>query len=253
MVFVVVQTEVASIASNETVWNEREVVDGAIWFRSFGNVEGGGGVSVGLRVEIVQRMKCEQERAGWLGGEDNQARVKRVEEFGGVGDWRKFKKCYVLVESEGKMVFVVVQTEVASIASNETVWNEREVVDGAIWFRSFGNVEGGGGVSVGLRVEIVQRMKCEQERAGWLGGEDNQARVKRVEEFGGVGDWRKFKKCYVLVERFVLKRMDGSLVMTYDFKHSIRSKANGNEIMCYLGFIDISSGVFVFSDEFTFS
>ncbi|CAK9157339.1 unnamed protein product [Ilex paraguariensis] len=127
--------------------------------------------------------------------------------------------------SEGKMVFVdvVVQTETASVAGQETVWNEREVVDGAIWFRSFGNVGGGGGVSVGLRVEIVQRMKWEQERAGWLGGEDRQARVKRVEEFGGVGDWRKFG-CNVLAEMFVLKRMDGSLVMTYDFKHTHQIK-----------------------------
>ncbi|CAK9157341.1 unnamed protein product [Ilex paraguariensis] len=127
--------------------------------------------------------------------------------------------------SERKMVFVdvVVQTEVASVAGKESVWNEREVVDGAIWFRSFGNM--GGGVSVGLRVEIIQRMKWEEERAGWLGGEKRQARVKRVEEFGGVGDWRKFG-CYVLIERFVLKRMDGSLVMTCDFKHTHQIKSN---------------------------
>lgn len=49
--------------------------------------------------------------------------------------------------------------------------------------------------------------------------------MKRIEEFGGVGEWRKFG-CYVLVERFVLKRMDGSLVLTYDFKHThhVRTK-----------------------------
>ncbi|CAK9157337.1 unnamed protein product [Ilex paraguariensis] len=133
-------------------------------------------------------MKWEQERAGWLGREDKQARVKRVVEFGGVGS---------------------------------RVWNEREVVDGAVWFWSLGNVRGG--VSVGLRVKIVQRMKWEQERAGWLGREDKQARVKRVVEFGGVGEWRKFG-CHVLVERFVLKRMDGSLVMTYDFMHTHQIK-----------------------------
>ncbi|CAK9157333.1 unnamed protein product [Ilex paraguariensis] len=127
--------------------------------------------------------------------------------------------------SEGNSVFidVAVQTEVVSVvAGKETVWNEREVVDGAIWFRSFGKV--GEGVSVGLRVEIVERMKWEQERAGWVGGEDRQARVKRVEEFGGIGGWRKFG-CYVLVERFVLKRMDGSLVTTCDFKHTHQIKS----------------------------
>ena len=68
-------------------------------------------------------------------------------------------------------------------------------------------------------------MKWEQERVGWIGGEKRQAKVKRTEEFGGVGGWRKFG-CYVLVERVVLKRMDGSVTMTYEFKHNhqIRSK-----------------------------
>ncbi|CAK9157340.1 unnamed protein product [Ilex paraguariensis] len=119
------------------------------------------------------------------------------------------------------LVDVSVQTEVVSVADIEAVWNEREVLDGAIWFRSFGNV---GRVSVGLREEIVERMKWEQQRADWLNGENRQARVKRVEDFGGVGEWRKFG-CYVLVERFVLKRMDGSLMMTYDFKHTHQIKS----------------------------
>ncbi|CAK9149294.1 unnamed protein product [Ilex paraguariensis] len=127
--------------------------------------------------------------------------------------------------SEGNTVFVdvVVQREVVYVVDREAEWNERDVVDGAIWFTSFGNVREG--KSVGLRLEIVERMKWEEERGGWIGGEDREERVKRVEEFGGSGQWRKFG-CYVLVERFVLKRMDGSLVMTYDFKntHQIKIK-----------------------------
>jgi hypothetical protein len=49
--------------------------------------------------------------------------------------------------------------------------------------------------------------------------------VKRTEEFDGKGEWRKFG-CYVLVERFALKRMDGNVVLTFDFRHplQIRSK-----------------------------
>ena len=43
--------------------------------------------------------------------------------------------------------------------------------------------------------------------------------MKRVEEFGGIGGWKKFG-CYVLVERFVLKRLHGSLVLNYDFKYT---------------------------------
>ncbi|KAL7260629.1 hypothetical protein ACSBR1_006317 [Camellia fascicularis] len=74
---------------------------------------------------------------------------------------------------------------------------------------------------------IVDRMKWEQERGGWLGGEKRQVTVNKTEEYSGigVGGWSRFG-CHVLVERFVLKRMDGSVVLTYDFKHThvLRSK-----------------------------
>ncbi|KAL5855954.1 hypothetical protein ACOSQ4_005756 [Xanthoceras sorbifolium] len=72
-------------------------------------------------------------------------------------------------------------------------------------------------------------MNWEEERVGWVRGNERQVSVKREEQCcGGVhgsDQWRKFG-CYVLVERFVLKRMDGSLFLTYDFKHThhIRSK-----------------------------
>ncbi|KAL4303782.1 hypothetical protein GQ457_10G027810 [Hibiscus cannabinus] len=73
---------------------------------------------------------------------------------------------------------------------------------------------------VGLSLVIVERMKWEEERSGWKGGHE---RLKKMEKNGGV--WNKFG-CYVLVERFVLRRMDGSLVLTYDFKHThvVRNK-----------------------------
>ena len=72
---------------------------------------------------------------------------------------------------------------------------------------------------MGLSLEVFERMKWEQERAGWVGGNERHVAVKRVEEFGGIGGWKKFG-CYVLVERFVLKRLHGSLVLNYDFKHT---------------------------------
>ncbi|OWM89409.1 uncharacterized protein LOC116198608 [Punica granatum] len=74
---------------------------------------------------------------------------------------------------------------------------------------------------VGLSLGIIERMKWEEERFGWVSGDDNgQLRVKRVEEIEGSGsDWKRFG-CYVLVESFVLKRMEGSLVMSYDFRHT---------------------------------
>ncbi|KAK3029675.1 hypothetical protein RJ639_039167 [Escallonia herrerae] len=127
--------------------------------------------------------------------------------------------------SKGSTVFVdaAVQKDVVMVAGTEAIWDEKNVVDGAVWFKNFGSA--GEQISVGLSTEIVQRMRWEQERAGWVGREERLVRVKREEVFAGAGGWRRFG-CHVLVERFVLKRMDGSLVMTYDFKHThqIRTK-----------------------------
>lgn len=55
--------------------------------------------------------------------------------------------------------------------------------------------------NVGLSVELIQRM-----------------RVQRVDKFGQKGEWREFG-CCILVESFVFKRMDGSLVLKYEFRH----------------------------------
>lgn len=79
---------------------------------------------------------------------------------------------------------------------------------------------------VGLSIGIVERLKWEQARAGWtdIGGRDE--RLERVEEHVGRRGWRRFG-CYVLmVERFLLKRMDGSLALIYDFYriHQLRTK-----------------------------
>ncbi|KAB5513774.1 hypothetical protein DKX38_027680 [Salix brachista] len=127
--------------------------------------------------------------------------------------------------SDGHSVAVnaVVQRETAAVAGREAAPDRRNTADGVMWFSSSGDV--GGGTSVGLSLEIVEGMKWERERGGWLGGDETEVTVERVEEFGGIGGWKKFG-CYVLVERFVLTRMDGSLVLTYDFKHThhIRSK-----------------------------
>ncbi|KAL5791049.1 hypothetical protein ACOSQ2_005937 [Xanthoceras sorbifolium] len=130
------------------------------------------------------------------------------------------------------VVDVVVEREVVSLfgGERETLVPadnhiERRAVDGVMWFKSSTT----NSRDVGLSSEIVERMNWEEERVGWVRGNERQVSVKREEQCcGGVhgsDQWRKFG-CYVLVERFVLKRMDGSLLLTYDFKHThhIRSK-----------------------------
>jgi len=89
-----------------------------------------------------------------------------------------------------------------------------------VWFTR-GNRDGDG---VGLSKLIVDRMVWEEEKFGWVKGEDNkEERVNKEEVYEGVNDWRSFG-CYVLVETFVLKRNDGSIVMTFDFMHTRNSR-----------------------------
>ncbi|KAF7113089.1 hypothetical protein RHSIM_RhsimUnG0162000 [Rhododendron simsii] len=139
--------------------------------------------------------------------------------------WEKIFACENNFSSKGNSVSVEaeVQREVVFVDGREAVWDEKRVGDGVVWFRGSGGVEQ---VNMGLSSLIVDRMKWEEERGGWVREEKRQVKVNRTEEFGGIGGvWSKFG-CYVLVERFVLKRMDGSVVLTYDFKHThvIRSK-----------------------------
>ncbi|XP_030514215.1 uncharacterized protein LOC115728035 [Rhodamnia argentea] len=125
-------------------------------------------------------------------------------------------------ENDGKggnrvTVDVVIQNEVVSVAGTEAV--DANVADGVLWWRSVG--EGRGENRVGLSLAIVERMKWEEKRVGWVNGDEkHHVKVNRVEEFDGGdgGEWKRFG-CYVLVERFVLRRMDGSPVLAYDFKH----------------------------------
>jgi len=123
----------------------------------------------------------------------------------------------------GVLVDVNIQTEVAKVDGKDAVWDENRLVDGVLWFKCVEEV--GEDRTVGLSLQLVEGMKWEQERVGWISGNGRQVKVTKVEEFGETNKWRKFS-CYVLVESFVLKRMDNKLVLNYDFRHShqIRSK-----------------------------
>ncbi|VYS45965.1 unnamed protein product [Arabidopsis thaliana] len=73
---------------------------------------------------------------------------------------------------------------------------------------------------IGLRSVVVERMESEEESFGWKKVDGNRVTVKRLDRFeGGSSHWKSYK-CYVLVERFELKRMDESLVLTYEFRHA---------------------------------
>ncbi|RWW80905.1 hypothetical protein BHE74_00010739 [Ensete ventricosum] len=90
--------------------------------------------------------------------------------------------------------------------------------DGMAWFKTLDSRAEG----IGLSLAVWERIKWEQGRGGWIA--DEEERIVRLERFQGMNGWKKFA-CYVLVERFVLKRMDGSLVLTFDFRHSIKLRS----------------------------
>lgn len=128
--------------------------------------------------------------------------------------------------SQGKVVVidVVVPTEAVKIAGKEDMLVEENDGKGVVWFRNaYG--KGKDEEQVGLSTLIVERMMREQERVGWVKGEEKQVRIVKEEEYGGITGWISFGY-YVLVESFVLKRNDGSLVLMYDFSHTnkLRSK-----------------------------
>ncbi|XP_038892872.1 uncharacterized protein LOC120081783 [Benincasa hispida] len=138
-------------------------------------------------------------------------------------NWVEIFKC----ENNGVApdnVDAFVEREVVSIAGEAaTPVGSRNVGDGIVWFEPW---------KVGLSLVIVERMKWEQERGGFRWVEEREEKkvrvVKNKEElkFKEKGNkWKRFG-CYVLVERFVVKRMDGSLVLTWEFRHThqVRTK-----------------------------
>ncbi|KAL0446952.1 UNVERIFIED_CONTAM: hypothetical protein Slati_1823100 [Sesamum latifolium] len=102
--------------------------------------------------------------------------------------------------NQGNSVVIdaLVDNKEVFVGGSKAVWNEKSVQDGVIWFTSYG--PGGEQMSVGLRVEVMERMKWEQARGGWVGGGERQARINKVEELKEGDKWSEFG-CYVLVER----------------------------------------------------
>ncbi|KAE8725237.1 hypothetical protein F3Y22_tig00009009pilonHSYRG00291 [Hibiscus syriacus] len=71
---------------------------------------------------------------------------------------------------------------------------------------------------IGLSSVVFEGMRWWEESVVWVDGVE---KVEKVVEIGGGkgGGWRRFD-CYVLVERFDLRRLDGTLVLNCDFRHT---------------------------------
>lgn len=134
--------------------------------------------------------------------------------------WDQIFNCDNIYNEGSNTVAVdaVVPSEVVAVGQGQTVQEQKDVEDGVMWFGGRSS-----GASVGLRLEIIERMKWEQVRAGWGGENRREVRVERAEACGSTDGWRKFG-CYMLVETFVLKRMDKSLVLRYGYNHTHQIK-----------------------------
>ncbi|XP_042485300.1 uncharacterized protein LOC122065549 [Macadamia integrifolia] len=122
--------------------------------------------------------------------------------------------------SEGNVVVinVNVQREVSSIFGMEAI--KECGVDEVTWFKAYRVANNKRRrVGVGLSSAIVEKMRWLQEKADWVNREEREIRVEKVEVFRGGNRWNKFG-CYVLVESFALRRSDGILLLTCDFRHT---------------------------------
>ncbi|XP_059076804.1 uncharacterized protein LOC131876048 [Cryptomeria japonica] len=86
--------------------------------------------------------------------------------------------------------------------------------DGSVFFKGVGK-QSGQATGVKLSRSIIAKMRADRDRYGLERGID--VRVKK--SFSSSGMERKFS-CYIVVERYVLKRMDGSIAFTYSFRNS---------------------------------
>ncbi|KFK43607.1 hypothetical protein AALP_AA1G148400 [Arabis alpina] len=130
------------------------------------------------------------------------------------------------VDDERFEVIVDVEVETEVVKLEGQVTNMRETGDdGVVWFSVLRDEKQD--EKIGLGSVVVERMKWEEERFGWL-SKGERFNIKRSERFeGGPSGWKSYR-CYVLIESFELKRMDGSLVLTYEFKYVDKLKSKWN-------------------------
>lgn len=119
------------------------------------------------------------------------------------------------------LVDVDVEREVVTVGGMRARKIERVDPWGFYWYRAFDPYKRKK-ASVGLSSAIVENMRWVEEDGGRPCGRERVVRVReevrRLEGEGG-HQWGRFK-CYVLVESFCLRRLDGRLLIRYDFRHT---------------------------------
>lgn len=127
-------------------------------------------------------------------------------------------------ESEGEVVIVDthVEREVVLVSGMEATKIGRNDPNGFFWFRAY-NPYNRKRVNVGLSSAIIENMRWVQEAGGWAYGNGKEKVVRVREEVRRQSEWQRFG-CYVLVESFCLRTLEGKLLLRYDFRHSHKIK-----------------------------
>ncbi|CAA7039294.1 unnamed protein product [Microthlaspi erraticum] len=132
--------------------------------------------------------------------------------------WEEVFSCENDKSENDVVVDVQVEDEVVKLDGQEEMGRCVDAANGFVWF-------GLGDKKIGLGSVVVERMKWEEERFGWTSkGDQGRATVKRLEKPKDGSFWKSYH-CYVLIESFVLKRRDESLVLRHEFTHVDKLKS----------------------------
>uniref|UniRef100_A0A0D9X7S6 AAA+ ATPase domain-containing protein n=1 Tax=Leersia perrieri TaxID=77586 RepID=A0A0D9X7S6_9ORYZ len=89
-----------------------------------------------------------------------------------------------------------------------------QLVDGVMWFRLASSTSPVGEVGLDM-------MRLEMERGVCVIGNGDVERIERRHE--GLGQWHNFG-CYLFLEKFVLRRKDTTIALSYGFRHANKIK-----------------------------
>lgn len=125
-------------------------------------------------------------------------------------------------EDETIVIDALVKREEALLYGTEAMI-EVKPVPGFVCFTVPNDSGNGNKVRLGMGLAVFEAMRGIQVERGWMEEQEHDVRVERVEESGRRRrenmKWKRFG-CYVLVESFLVRRIDGILIMKYNFKHT---------------------------------
>lgn len=111
-----------------------------------------------------------------------------------------------------------VEREVVMVGGMEARKSDRVDPNGFYWYRAHDPYKRKR-ATVGLNTAIVENMRWVEEEGGRPCGRERVVRVREQVTMLEGSEWERLS-CYVMVESFCLRRLDGRLLLKYDFRHT---------------------------------